>query len=42
MEKVNPKWGDNMTLDVYLGGRAIEPLRESLGKLSYGEKKGPL
>ena len=29
---------DNMALDVYSGGLAIEPLRESMGKLSYGEK----
>ena len=36
MEKVNPKWGDNMGLDVYSGGLAIEPLRISMGKLSYG------
>ena len=27
----------NMALDVYSGGLAIEPLRESIGKLSYGE-----
>ena len=27
---------DNMALDVYSGGLAIEPLRESIGKLSYG------
>ena len=26
---------DNMALDVYSGGLAVEPLRESLGKLSY-------
>ena len=26
----------NMALDVYSGGLAIEPLRESMGKLSYG------
>ena len=38
MEKVNSKSGDNMALDVYSGGLAIEPLRESMGKLSYGEK----
>ena len=36
MEKVNPKSGDNMALDVYSGGLAIEPLRESMEKLSYG------
>ena len=29
---------DNMALDVYSGGLAIEPLRESMGKLSYGEE----
>ena len=28
---------DNMALDVYSGGLAIEPLRESIRKLSYGE-----
>ena len=27
----------NMVLDVYSGGLAIEPLRESMRKLSYGE-----
>ena len=27
----------NMALDVYSGGLAIQPLRESIGKLSYGE-----
>ena len=26
----------NMTLDVYSGGLAIEPLRESINKLTYG------
>ena len=26
---------DNMALDVYSGGLAIEPLRESMEKLSY-------
>ena len=29
---------DNMALDVYSGGLAIEPLRESIGKLSYGKE----
>ena len=29
---------DNMALDVYSGGLDIEPLRESMGKLSYGEE----
>ena len=29
---------DNMALDVYSGALAIEPLRESIGKLSYGEE----
>ena len=29
---------DNMALDVYSGGLAVEPLRESMGKLSYGDK----
>ena len=28
----------NMALDVYSGGLAIEPLRESMRKLSYGEE----
>jgi|TARA_B000000565_G_C23466598_1_gene254205 hypothetical protein len=28
---------DNLDLDVYSGGLALEPLRESMGKLSYGE-----
>ena len=28
----------NMALDVYSGGLEIEPLRESMGKLSYGEE----
>ena len=36
MERVNSTWGDNMDLDVYSGGLAIEPLRKSMGKLSYG------
>ena len=27
----------NMALDVYSGGLAVEPLRKSMGKLSYGE-----
>ena len=27
---------DNMVLDVYSGGLAIEPLRESINKLNYG------
>ena len=27
----------NMALDIYSGGLAIEPLRESIGKLSYGD-----
>ena len=44
MEKLNYKWSnlvledDNMALDVYSGGLAIEPLRESIGKLSYEEE----
>ena len=29
---------DNMALNVYSGGLAIEPLRESMEKLSYGEE----
>jgi len=28
----------NMALDVYSGGLAIEPLRESINKLTYGYK----
>ena len=28
---------DNMALDVYSGGLAIEPLRKSMEKLSYGD-----
>ena len=28
----------NMALDVYSGGLAIEPLRESINKLTYGEE----
>ena len=28
----------NMALDVYSGGLAIEPLRKSIAKLSYGEE----
>ena len=28
----------NMALDVYSGGLAIEPLRVSIGKLSYEEE----
>ncbi len=28
----------NMALDVYSGGLAIEPLRESINKLNYGSK----
>ena len=40
MEKLNYKWAnlvledDNMALDVYSGGLVIEPLRESMCKLS--------
>ena len=37
MEKVKPKSGDNMALDVYSGGLAIEPLRKSMEKLSDGD-----
>ena len=29
---------DNMALDVFSGGLAIEPLRESMSRLSYGEE----
>ena len=29
---------DNMAWVVYSGGLAIEPLRESIGKLSYGDE----
>ena len=35
MEKLNPNWGDNIDQDVFSGGLAIEPLRESMEKLSY-------
>ena len=28
----------NMALDVYSGGLAIEPLRDSINKLTYGEQ----
>ena len=28
----------NLALDVYSGGLAIEPLRKSMNKLSYGEE----
>ena len=44
MEKLNYKWAnliledDNMDLDVYSGSLAIEPLRKSMSKLSYGEE----
>ena len=44
MEKLNYKWAnlvledDNMAFDVYSGGLAIEPLRESIGKLCYEEE----
>ena len=44
MEKLNYKWAylvlenDNMDLDVYSGRLAIEPLRKSMSKLSYGEE----
>ena len=44
MEKLNYKWAnliledDNMALDVYSGGLVIESLRESIGKLRYGDK----
>ena len=30
MEKLNPKWGDNIDLDVFFGGLAMEPLRKSM------------
>ena len=30
MEKLNPKWGDNIDLDVFSGGLAMEPLRKSM------------
>ncbi len=29
---------DNMALDVYPGGLAVEHLRESMGKFSYGDE----
>ena len=38
MEKLYPNWGDHIDLDVFSGGLAIEPLRESMGKLSYEEE----
>ena len=38
MEKLYPKWGDNIDLDVFSGGLTIEPLRESMEKLSYGDR----
>ena len=44
MERLNYKWvylvleDDNMALDVNSGGLAVEPLRESIEKLSYGDK----
>ena len=44
MEKLNYKWAylvlenDNMDLDVYSVRLAIEPLRKSMSKLSYGEE----
>ena len=28
----------NMALDVYSGGLAIEPLKQSINKLTYGDK----
>ena len=36
MENLYTKLGDNIDLDVFCGGLAIEPLRESMKKLSYG------
>ena len=38
MEKLYPNWDDHIDLDVFSGGLAIEPLRISMGKLSYGEE----
>ena len=38
--KTKPQIGDNIDLDVFSGGLAVEPLRESMGKLSYGDKIG--
>jgi len=44
MEKLNYKWANlvledyNMALDVYSGGLAIMPLRESMRKLCYGKE----
>ena len=38
MEKLYPNWGDHIDLDVFSGGLAIEPLRESMEKLSYEDK----
>ena len=38
MEKLYPNWGDHIDLDVFSRGLAIESLRESMEKLSYGDK----
>ncbi len=38
MEKLYPKLGDNIDLDVFSGGLAIEPFKESIGKMSYEEE----
>ena len=38
MEKLYPNWCDHIDLDVFSGGLAIESLRESMEKLSYGDK----
>ena len=38
MENLYTKLGDNIDLDVFFGGLAIEPLRESMKKLFMGMK----
>ena len=38
IEKLYSNWGDHIDLDVFSGGLAIEPLRESMEKLSFGDK----
>ena len=42
MEKLYPNWGDHIDLDVFSGGLAIEPLREFMEKLNYGDKTDSL
>ena len=38
VKKFNYKWGDHIDLEVYSGCLAIEPLRKSMEKLSFGEE----